>query len=107
MKQLSSCFLENRGKGRFVRIKGYSPLPANRLEVRASLTPEERIPVGEHFCKERGEFEVEYLLPSAPRPGLVRVELAFDRTFRPEKRDDKRELSAMIFEVGLAERAAR
>jgi hypothetical protein len=72
--------------------------------VRACVTPEEKVPVGEHFCKEREEFEVEYLLPSVPRPGLVRVELAFDKTFRPEEPDDKRELSAMIFEVGLAEK---
>ena len=105
MRQESSCYLENRGKGRFVRVRGYSPLPENRLEVRACLTPEEKVPIGEHFCQEREEFEVEYLLPSVPRPGLVRVELAFDRTFRPETPDDKRELSAMIFEVGLAEKA--
>jgi len=106
MRQQSSCYLENRGKGRFIHVKGYSPLPQNRLEVRACLTPEEKsIAIGEHFCKEREEFEVEYLLPALPRPGLVRVELAFDRTFRPEEADDKRELSAMIFEVGLVEKA--
>ncbi len=104
MRQESCCYLENRGKGRFVRVRGYSPLPENRLEVRACLATEEKVSVGEHFCKEGEEFEVEYLLPSVPRPGLVRIELAFDRTFRPETPDDKRELSAMIFEVGLAEK---
>ncbi len=82
-------------------------MPENRLEVRACLTPGDRLAVGEHFCKEGEEFEVEYLLPAVPRPGLVRVELAFDRTFRPEEPDDKRELSAMIFEVGLAEKPTR
>ncbi|RPI23079.1 MAG: class I SAM-dependent methyltransferase [Acidobacteria bacterium] len=103
MRQRSSCYLENRGSARFVRVHGYSPLPANRLEIRVWANAGDGLVVGEHFCKERQEFQVEYLIPFPPRPGLTRVDLAFDQTFRPDKPDDQRELSAMIFELGLTE----
>jgi len=104
MMKSSTCFLENSGASRYVRVHGYSPLPSNRLEVKVYASPDEGMTVGEHFCKEPEEFRVEYLLPFVPRPGLMRVELSFDRTFRPETQGDTRELSAMIFEIGLAER---
>jgi 2-polyprenyl-3-methyl-5-hydroxy-6-metoxy-1,4-benzoquinol methylase len=98
----ATCYLQSRKPVRHVFVKGYSP-KQNRFEVWVGVEPRRRVRIGEYLAAENSTFDLEFLIPYSGTAGaFIEVRLACERTFRPEDRDDKRELGAMIFQVGLS-----
>ena len=92
----ATCYLESRDQVRYISLSGFSP-SKNRLHVDVN-----GIRVGEHPVAPESAFEVKFLLPFAETADQIfEVAIESTRTVNSQESSDKRDLSLMIFSVGV------
>jgi len=93
----ATCYLQSREQVRYIHLSGFSPA-ANRFYIDV-----EGVRVGEHAFGPESSFEVKYLLPfEKTNNRIFEVTVKAEHMVSTRGSEDERELSLMIFSVGLS-----
>jgi hypothetical protein len=97
-EEKATCYLQSRSSVQYIEISGYSPVE-NTIQIYV-----DGVRVGVHRTHSESGFDLKYLLPfPLTNDQIFKVTIESDRAIQPQDSLDKRELSLMVFSLGVTE----